>query len=102
DGIRDRTVTGVQTCALPIFFESVAGCSLDLATLSKTLGKAIVPGRLSRSELDQAPIHSLSGGSPVSKPSKVPCLQLERSDFAVRSEERRGGKGGSARGGGAW
>src|SRR5207248_7960883 len=25
DGIRDRTVTGVQTCALPIFFPYLAG-----------------------------------------------------------------------------
>src|SRR6266540_1566630 len=25
DGIRDRDVTGVQTCALPIWFESFAG-----------------------------------------------------------------------------
>src|SRR5207248_5739592 len=26
DGIRDRTVTGVQTCALPILRQELAGC----------------------------------------------------------------------------
>src|SRR2546427_8800373 len=27
DGIRDLTVTGVQTCALPIYVETGAGCA---------------------------------------------------------------------------
>src|SRR6266852_7133594 len=32
DGIRDATVTGVQTCALPIFFNSTVVAPIRLAT----------------------------------------------------------------------
>src|SRR5699024_12181112 len=34
DGIRDRNVTGVQTCALPIFLNLATAGQLDLATAS--------------------------------------------------------------------
>src|SRR2546430_9019377 len=36
DGIRDLTVTGVQTCALPIYCDSIAG---DTVTIQETGGK---------------------------------------------------------------
>src|SRR5207249_11444408 len=41
DGIRDRNVTGVQTCALPIWFEIVP------ATIMYEIGSYSLPGRYS-------------------------------------------------------
>src|SRR5699024_11815598 len=35
DGIRDRNVTGVQTCALPISNRSSARCAINTANTSK-------------------------------------------------------------------
>src|SRR5699024_2794948 len=41
DGIRDRNVTGVQTCALPILAAFVIGI---IALLASVTGFAIIPG----------------------------------------------------------
>src|SRR2546429_4993495 len=38
DGIRDVAVTGVQTCALPIWLITVIGCVLALGGLAATVG----------------------------------------------------------------
>src|SRR5207248_6364213 len=92
DGIRDRTVTGVQTCALPI---------------SKNV----------RSLLDQLPqyIYAFRGGSQRAddfglthdnhNPRARPIQHESRKrsglrDILVRSEERRVGKEGRSWGGG--
>src|SRR5699024_11979064 len=40
DGIRDRNVTGVQTCALPILARSEGGRSVDLLRFGRTDGGA--------------------------------------------------------------
>src|SRR2546430_13724317 len=62
DGIRDLTVTGVQTCALPIFFYT-AGSSRRRKTVTEP--------------------------RPVARPSGSGFPSLDRS---LRSEERRVGK----------
>src|SRR5437773_6458926 len=52
DGIRDRDVTGVQTCALPILLFTVSsGAYLEVAsypTVTLAASSALVRGRLQR------------------------------------------------------
>src|SRR5207248_8968080 len=53
DGIRDRTVTGVQTCALPIFdsgWREVADFTVGWVNAHQTPGVNNVPGARARSE----------------------------------------------------
>src|SRR2546430_4699930 len=79
DGIRDLTVTGVQTCALPILFSPCSGCILGrLAGHSlKRHGRNVVPiGR--RSDRHAA------------KFAYWPCSTNAKRIW--RSEERRVGK----------
>src|SRR2546427_10812067 len=73
DGIRDLTVTGVQTCALPIWFSGTITVALGSnpggATLSGTLLVAAVGGVASFGDLSlnrTAPGYTLtaSGGGP--------------------------------------
>src|SRR5437868_10679254 len=74
DGIRDRNVTGVQTCALPIF--GLRPCALFGHQAPETRlvhGDALLGGHL-EGEVDREPVR---------------VVQLER---LVRSEERRVGK----------
>src|SRR5207248_4523215 len=75
DGIRDRTVTGVQTCALPISW-------YWLALLPTTLHRL---ARCSREIISPAVIRILSR----SAISKGGCSRVGIKD---RSEERRVGK----------
>src|SRR5689334_24760605 len=44
DGIRDGTVTGVQTCALPIFPVSPPASSESMSSVLKDMDDIIVPG----------------------------------------------------------
>src|SRR2546430_4448724 len=79
DGIRDLTVTGVQTCALPI-------CSSRLAVssaLTKLIPVALPPGR---AMLATRP--SLTGSSGT--PNTIGIVEVAA--LAARSEERRVGK----------
>src|SRR5207245_6175851 len=69
DGIRDATVTGVQTCALPILSDAALG---DLAA-----------GRTARDAAHQQRAH-LDGC--------LTCLKRFTGLQAARSEERRVGK----------
>src|SRR5207248_7107568 len=66
DGIRDRTVTGVQTCALPIL--------LVLICLGRT---------------ESSPRRCFLSSS---KASKLPSNKADRVKTIYRSEERRVGK----------
>src|SRR2546430_12613375 len=79
DGIRDLTVTGVQTCALPISANRLASCQ----------GRAVPPtGRAGCAGSEASPERSAST-PPVRappKPSTAPAMS------ATRSEERRVGK----------
>src|SRR5206468_10104454 len=81
DGIRDLIVTGVQTCALPIF---------PRATVR--IGRRIIRTRRDEQrKLARAGLVRLIGERRV----------VRRHDLRRRSEERRVGKGGG-RGGWAW
>src|SRR5256886_3550796 len=80
DGIRDLTVTGVQTCALPI-------CAVVLAGE----GFRHVLGRLGRLLHRHAAGDLLTDGR-VEKRLEEPNLERRRQDGFQRSEERRVGK----------
>src|SRR5207248_8935073 len=92
DGIRDRTVTGVQTCALPIF---------PLPKLGRRISGANPAGML----VDQLPPPSPAGmatyclplaryvmGNPCAEVGSRVCHRIFP-PVASRSEERRVGKG---------
>src|SRR5690606_41100580 len=78
DGIRDFHVTGVQTCALPIFdFERKSLCTVELA-------KDLIPNQ---------PSYSLGK---LVRSLGIPVADRHRAAgdaMATRSEERRVGKG---------
>src|SRR5207245_6384322 len=82
DGIRDATVTGVQTCALPICYSP----SRRFAVRSR-------PGSGRRRQ----PYDRALGGSGSSGTKVVPAGRTWCSRTVQRSEERRVGKGGSTR-----
>src|SRR5437868_13149750 len=83
DGIRDRNVTGVQTCALPILRRDERAWPLLLR------GALRHPRR---------PAHRRRGRDPVARHAAVVQRQGRAHrllvDRGVRSEERRVGKGG--------
>src|SRR2546422_10166242 len=93
DGIRDVAVTGVQTCALPIF----GSTSLLQRRMSVGYGRA---ARI----IDQLELAGILGPANGSKPRDV-LVGLEELDeicgreetSAERSEERRVGKEGRSR-----
>src|SRR5256886_12571211 len=84
DGIRDLTVTGVQTCALPIsLIESPPGCNTRKRTGSPVMAQKV----------------GVAGAPPV-----VPAREFESTcqsggggGSCVRSEERRVGEEGRSR-----
>src|SRR5207237_4046092 len=79
DGIRDSSVTGVQTCALPIFASAVDQPVQDMiAKLAKFLGS-----RVKKLSMEARPEFSTAEAMEV-------FIALLRS--ATRSEERRVGK----------
>src|SRR5262249_56482655 len=80
DGIRDWSVTGVQTCALPISGGGGGGL----------LPAGQAGGRPGRREGGPQP---LVGPEPQQRPGRVPVRHRQR----PRSEERRVGKEGRAR-----
>src|SRR5205085_4867883 len=88
DGIRDLTVTGVQTCALPIFsfsccvrFMRPAGMRHSFASRSNS----------THSALRSSPGRTLADASSLAKKLGAPPARLTNS-LANRSEERRVGK----------
>src|SRR3712207_8176751 len=78
DGIRDIGVTGVQTCALPIFFD-LGGHSLAAAQLSSRVEDAFGVHVSMGAFLEDPTIEGL-------------CDRIETLQRDGRSEERRGGK----------
>src|SRR5262249_57042081 len=89
DGIRDWSVTGVQTCALPIWgnIEAIADQSFELALKRDGTSEEIAYDQIA--ELRLADLYYKAKGNPDP-------TQARRT---VRSEERRVGKKGRRRGG---
>src|SRR5689334_24741024 len=83
DGIRVGTVTGVQTCALPI----LAG---SMRCVGRTATQKAYAGAVARSSLESCNLPGISRGNPPSSD----CADLPRwaTIGAPRSEERRVGK----------
>src|SRR5207248_7114831 len=80
DGIRDRTVTGVQTCALPISRDCRSG-DRAIAGRENDLCKPDGEGEPGNGSLSQERPECNRGGYGI-------CVL----DFSERSEERRVGK----------
>src|SRR5437867_13062745 len=87
DGIRDRTVTGVQTCALPI--------SSEQAILDET-PKREARRRRSVEEKRRIVEETLEAGASVARVARRHAVNANQVFY--RSEERRVGKEGRFRG----
>src|SRR5207249_6005679 len=86
DGIRDRNVTGVQTCALPIYLLQDLACNLFLARIESDLAKL-------RKAILQREGGKIGYGFPVHFHGAAFRPQAGPSAFrTIRSEERRVGK----------
>src|SRR5205085_5178517 len=91
DGIRDLTVTGVQTCALPIYLRGVVLRVDRFGNLITNFTPADLPGLFQEQPagfkitIGKREISSLRQNYADGAPSDV---------FAIRSEERRVGKEG--------
>src|SRR5699024_12120210 len=84
DGIRDRNVTGVQTCALPISqdFVNFAQLSVDNAT------KGIAYNDYEPTQIDDLKFEFMRTVHPV----PAYAIRITDKNGKVRSEERRVGK----------
>src|SRR5207249_7837950 len=80
DGIRDRNVTGVQTCALPIFPSGAVGDNLT------------INAQLAIATLDVIGRHSQGARNHTVEIRPGVGLYYVQNDCASRSEERRVGK----------
>src|SRR5207248_8701394 len=95
DGIRDRTVTGVQTCALPILLERVdlEVHALEHLARAEGIADADEPQRGGRR---RGHLSVLVEGFSRSSGETVPALARPAAS-AARSEERRVGRAGRSR-----
>src|SRR5699024_11656504 len=95
DGIRDRNVTGVQTCALPILMPG-SRLIAPRATLAKVTA-------ISSSHGTEVGVAALRHHQPSRARTMLtigPTMEMTKLVVAaLRSEERRVGKGGRDRGG---
>src|SRR5207248_5677428 len=94
----DRTVTGVQTCALPIFSQR-SGIDLSNQQIqelaARRLEAILDPRGLKPELLDQ--LRRSAGERPSSAPAPAGAAQsypFDEASLYDRSEERRVGKGG--------
>src|SRR5258706_3091373 len=79
DGIRDWSVTGVQTCALPISVRSAAA----VLAVTRGSGQSVAP----------IPIPlALADGTGIGRRGEVVAQLVRGAARSVRSEERRVGK----------
>src|SRR5205085_7332198 len=91
DGIRDLTVTGVQTCALPIYRQTLHGAAVTFEGL-KAFDRGGAP------ELDEAGVAAADHGFVVVREDDrvrdaiVARRCPTRTCSDIRSEERRVGK----------
>src|SRR2546430_1466917 len=80
DGIRDLTVTGVQTCALPIFFDATDIANpRHLADVQTCRGSHTHTVVTSPTDTDNVYIY-VSGSAPVRSPNELPGCSLGRPD----------------------
>src|SRR5687767_15402546 len=79
DGIRDKLVTGVQTCALPIYIrpERIGECRNDIEI-------CLAPGVVFRVRVERH-VHRVTGPN-------APADLVHEASAGERSEERRVGK----------
>src|SRR5204862_4399316 len=93
DGIRDLYVTGVQTCALPIYLPDVAAQQPLLDTLVEEVGAVLLDHALHSERLGEQDLDLDAVALPEEVDDLVSLLRE-----AARSEERRVGKECRARG----
>src|SRR5207248_6900052 len=96
DGIRDRTVTGVQTCALPIYqtMDKIAATERRIAELERQIAALDAQIADEQQELRRTKSQYAIFVRSVYKSNADPLAQLLA---APRSEERRVGKECSSR-----
>src|SRR5699024_11699221 len=87
DGIRDRNVTGVQTCALPIFADHLANVAGDVPNVKDATAVVAGPYAVVGIDVDKDLDRSRVG---TIKYSVTEALQHD--PYGKRSEERRVGK----------
>src|SRR5262249_58664645 len=96
DGIRDWSVTGVQTCALPILLSGGKIETLDELGSILTLAIFTASAQHAAVNFPQLPIMSFAPAFPLAAYRGAPTSKsMEHDD--LRSEERRVGKEGRAR-----
>src|SRR5205085_9302138 len=89
DGIRDLTVTGVQTCALPIFRrENAGGAHAKLVRVRGVAISFVERDEAGLEEIEERLVESLHA---VLRMSRSDCLAYHVG-LLFRSEERRVGK----------
>src|SRR5207249_8615715 len=93
DGIRDRNVTGVQTCALPISFACFLTRAYDFIRMAAISGASI---KLMGSHVGV----SIGEDGPSQMGLEDLAMMAAQPGVVVRSEERRVGK--ECRGRGGW
>src|SRR5690625_7142759 len=107
DGIRERHVTGVQTCALPISDGDEYGVwrrqPFDSPTQTRTQQPISLPAAYDAGLLLAADGTAVIGRSDESYGTQIHAVYVgpvsAGTDPRLRSEERRGGEGGRWRGG---
>src|SRR5207245_6096346 len=93
DGIRDATVTGVQTCALPICLQDVLTDAINVRRRSPHMLRG-VDGHLVSGRAVPAVHRDVDG----SAGQRAKLLEKKRQQtYRTRSEERRVGKEGETR-----
>src|SRR5690606_40255667 len=98
DGIRDFHVTGVQTCALPIYDVPLAGARVAVVgrgiTVGRTLGLL-----LTRKSVNATVILCHTGTRDLAAETRAADVVVAAAGVPhLRSEERRVGKEGRSRG----
>src|SRR5205823_7424320 len=83
DGIRDKLVTGVQTCALPICSTSPQGCPTSSRPITRSLTKR--PRRWTEPDSSCRRISPVQNASPKSERKNASCPH--NPEVAGRSEE---------------
>src|SRR5205823_11655037 len=97
--IRDKLVTGVQTCALPIWGHDEVGLirAKRVKHAAGAAGRAISLGDTLVGEVGDPDRPGVSGAVRDEADLVVPPGEAQKRETRPRSEERRVGKGGKSR-----